>query len=147
MRLTCATWYCWAKDRIQEETSHATWSRCASVWKIFVCFFLNTLEGGHASLFFFLCSLIGAHFFYASWAYTFFFSMNPLSFTRSQEEKFLWTLEYLFLVDGWHVLWNSWCRSYHVYVGVCHLDHGSMKRFYQGSQQFGKTQWVTSKHM
>jgi hypothetical protein len=32
-------------------------------------------------------------------------------------------------------------------VGVRDLDHGSMKRFYQGSQQFVKTQWVTSKDM
>jgi hypothetical protein len=42
-------------------------------------------------------------------------------------------------------LCNSRCGSLHVYVGV--HDYGSMKRFYQGSQEFGKTQWVTSKHM
>jgi hypothetical protein len=40
MGLTCATWCCWTKDRIQEETSHATWSRCASVE--YFCFFLST---------------------------------------------------------------------------------------------------------
>jgi hypothetical protein len=28
-----------------------------------------------------------------------------------QEEKSLWNLEYLFLVGGWHVLCNSWCKS------------------------------------
>jgi hypothetical protein len=50
-------------------------------------------------------------------------------------------------VDGWHVLRNSRCKSYYVYMGVRDLDHGNMKRFYQGSQQFGRTQWVTSKHM
>jgi hypothetical protein len=63
MRLSCATWCCWAKDRIQEETSHATWSRCASVWNIFVCFSKYSLlwdsplafilEEGHASFFFY----------------------------------------------------------------------------------------------
>jgi hypothetical protein len=83
-RLTCATWGCWDKDRIQEETSHATWSRCESVWNIFLFVFSKysllwysplalLLEGSLASSFF-LCSLIGAHiyFFYSFWAYTFF---------------------------------------------------------------------------
>jgi hypothetical protein len=46
-------------------------------------------------------------FFYASWAYTFFFFYDPSPFARLQEEKSLWTLEYLFLVDGCHVLRNS----------------------------------------
>jgi hypothetical protein len=45
-------------------------------------------------------------FFYASLSI---FSMTTLSFL--QEEKSLWNLEYLFLVDGWHVLHNSQCRS------------------------------------
>jgi hypothetical protein len=121
MRLTCATWCCWAKDRIQEETSYATWSRCASVWNIFVCFskctpcfeillLLLFWRGGHASFFilfdwstyiFFLCFLSIYSFF--PW---------PLSpFVRLQEEKFVSTLEHLFLVDGLQVLRNSWCRS------------------------------------
>jgi hypothetical protein len=57
-----------------------------------------------------------------------FFSMTLLSFCKVQEEESLWTLEYLFLVDGWHVLCNSWCRSYLIDVGVRDLDHGSMER-------------------
>jgi hypothetical protein len=38
-----------------------------------------------------------------------FFFNDP--FLLLQEEKSLWNLEYLFLVDGWHVLCNSRCRS------------------------------------
>jgi hypothetical protein len=34
MRLTFATWCCWAKDPIQEETSHATWSIVIPMRKI-----------------------------------------------------------------------------------------------------------------
>jgi hypothetical protein len=75
---------------------------------------------------FFLYCLIGAHFSYASWAYIYIYihiyiyiyiyicvyiyiyiyiSMTPLSFcnfARIQEEKSLWTLEYLFVwwMDG-----------------------------------------------
>jgi hypothetical protein len=89
------------------------------VWNIFVCFskyslFVDSLlpfvlEG--VMLNFFVCSLIGAHFFYGSWAYTLFFQWPLSPFARIQEEKSLWTLEYLFLVDGWHVLCNSRCGS------------------------------------
>jgi hypothetical protein len=93
MRLTCDTWCCWAKDRIQEETSHATWSRCASVWNIFICFSKHSLlwdsplafilEGGHVSLF--LCSFIGALFYMLLehiLSLFLFFSMTPLSFCK-----------------------------------------------------------------
>jgi hypothetical protein len=41
-----------------------------------------------------------------------FFATTPLSpFARLQEQKSFWNLEYLFFVDGWHVLRNSRCRS------------------------------------
>jgi hypothetical protein len=57
---------------------------------------------------FFLCSLIGAHFFLCFLSIYFFFNDPSLLL---QEEKSLWNLEYLFLVYGWHVLRNSRCRS------------------------------------
>jgi hypothetical protein len=121
MRLTCATWCCWAKDLIQEETSHATWSRCASVWNIFVCFSKYSLlwdsplsfilEGGHVSLFSMLFDWNTFFSMLLEHILSFFFNDPSLLFARIQEEKSLWTLEYLYLVDGWHVLRNTRCRS------------------------------------
>jgi hypothetical protein len=47
---------------------------------------------------------------FAFWAYTF---LNDPSILLQEYKKrnLFGTLEYLFLVDGWHVLCNSWCRS------------------------------------
>jgi hypothetical protein len=113
MRLTCATWYCWAKDRIQEKTSHATWSRCASVWNVFVYFSKHSLlwdsplsfilEGGHASHFF-LCSLIGAHFF--SMLLEHFFN-DPSLLLQDYMKKISLDFGVFIFFDGWHVLCNS----------------------------------------
>jgi hypothetical protein len=111
MRITCATWCCWAKDQIQEETSHATWSRCATVWNIFVCFSKYSLlwdsplafilEGGHASLFslFYALWLEHIYFSHASWAYTFFW-MTPLSFCKNTRREI--PLDFgVFIFGGW----------------------------------------------
>jgi hypothetical protein len=50
-------------------------------------------------------------FFYAFWTYTF-FSMTPLSFCKiTKREISLDFGVFIFLVDGWHVLHNSRCRS------------------------------------
>lgn len=121
MRLTWATWCCWAKDRIQEETSHATWSRCASVWKIFLWFFEYSIpcdsplalfwRGSWCISLFFLCSLIGAQ--------LFFFFYDPSLLLQDIWGETLWTFGSIyFWVDGRHVLRNSQCESQHVYV-VC----------------------------
>jgi hypothetical protein len=88
------------------------------VWDIFVCFSKHSLLWDSPLAFilegvmfhFFLCSLIGAHFFYASWAFTF-FNDPSLLLQEYKKRNLFGTLEYLFLVDGWHILRNSWCRS------------------------------------
>jgi hypothetical protein len=121
MRLICATWYCCDKDRIQEETSHTTWSRCASLWNIFYvggdhalrfssCVYLGW---GSCFLFLFFSMLFdrSIYFFPMIFENILFFPVTPLSFCKITRREISLTLEYLFLVDGWHVLHNSWCRS------------------------------------
>jgi hypothetical protein len=74
---------------------------------------LLCLEGGHASYIFSMLFYWNTHFLYASLSIyfsSFFFFFND-PFLLLQEEKSLWNLEYLFLVDGWHVLRNSRYRS------------------------------------
>jgi hypothetical protein len=81
------------------------------VWNIFVCFLSTpSFEILLLPLFwrgliihhiFFLCSLIGAHFFYASWAYTLcFVSMNPLSFCKNTRRQISLDFE-VFIFGGW----------------------------------------------
>jgi hypothetical protein len=112
-RLTCATWCCWAKDRIQEKTSNATSSTCASEWNIFLFVFVST------PCFEILLLLL----FWRGWCFTFFsfymlcdwstfflpllfehilFSMTPLSFcknTRKEISLELWSI-YFWWMDG-----------------------------------------------
>jgi hypothetical protein len=75
---------------------------------IFLCFSKHSLlwdsplafilEGGHALLFF-LCSLIGAHFFYVSWAYTFFDPSILLQECKKRNLFELWSI-YFWWMDG-----------------------------------------------
>jgi hypothetical protein len=84
--------------------------RDAQVCGIFLFVFLSTpcfeillllLFWRKVMLHSFLCSLIVAHIFFLSFMSIYFFSMTPQSFARLQEEKYLWTLEYLFWwMDG-----------------------------------------------
>jgi hypothetical protein len=106
MRLTCATWHCWAKDRIQEETSHATWSRCASVE--YFCVFLNTPSFEILLLPLFWRGVMLYSFFYSLWLEHIFsmllehilFSMTPLSFRKNTRREI--SLNFgVFIVGGW----------------------------------------------
>jgi hypothetical protein len=112
MGLTCATWCCWTKDRIQEETSHATWSRCASVE--YFCFFLSTHCFEILLLLLFWRGFMIHSFSYAPWLediyislYLYlrffsinFFSMTPLSFCKITRREI--SLYFgVFIFDGW----------------------------------------------
>jgi hypothetical protein len=141
MRLTCATWCCWAKDRIQEEASHATWSRCASVWNIFVCFSKYSLllrfsscfyfGGGSCFIIFlliFLCPLIGA-----------LFLLTPLSFckyTRKEISLELWSI-YFWWVDGMFCVTPSVEVSLYMWVYVI-LIMGTWKDSTKGHNNLEK---------
>jgi hypothetical protein len=91
------------------------------VWTIFVCSSKHSLlwdsplafilEGVMISFpIFFLCSLIGAHFFYASWAYTFFlWPLSPFAIIIRRETSLNFGV---FIFAGWMAyLHNSPCRS------------------------------------
>jgi hypothetical protein len=94
--------------------------RDVQVCGIYLFAFLNTpcfeillllfsLEGGHALLFSMLFDW--STFFSMLLEHILFFSMTPLSFCKITRRESSLNLEYLILVDGWHVLCNSRCRS------------------------------------
>jgi hypothetical protein len=154
MRLTCATWCCWAKDLIQEETSHATWSRCASVWNIFVCFSKYSLlwdsplsfilEGGHVSLFSMLFdwntffSMLLEHILS-------FFSMIPLSFLQEYKKRNLfglWSI-YIWWMDDMFCVTHGVGVSMYMLVYVISIM-GAWKDSTKGHKNLAK---LKSKHM
>jgi hypothetical protein len=110
MRLICATWYCCDKDRIQEETSHTTWSRCASLWNIFyvggdhALRFSSCVYLGWGSCFlflFFFYALWSEHIFFFLWFLRiYFFPSDPSLFLQDYKEGNLFDFG-VFIFGGW----------------------------------------------